>query len=82
MAKYEKEGFGQERISFCQITPSETANNNLNLMKLITSQSQEPDDTSSTEDSDEPHPKVLNFEFVLNAILIQYRHKLFNVLIS
>lgn len=60
VAKYEKEGYGQERINFCQVKQQETTNNNLNLMKLITSQTQEPSDTSSTEDSDsdESHPKV------------------------
>lgn len=63
VAKYEKEGYGQERISFCQIKQPEAANNNLNLIKLITSQTLEPSDTSSTEDSDtdEPHSKVKLF---------------------
>lgn len=61
IAKYEKEGFGQERISICQTKPSETTNTNLNLMKLITNQIQEPSDTSSDEDpdSDKQHSKVI-----------------------
>ncbi|XP_050533946.1 intermembrane lipid transfer protein VPS13A-like [Daktulosphaira vitifoliae] len=62
VAKFEKEGYGQERLSFCQVKPSETANNNnnLNLIKILTSQTQEPSDTSSAEDSDsdEPSSKV------------------------
>lgn len=61
VAKYEKEGFGQERISICQIKSPENVNNHLNLMKLITSQTQEPNDISSDDDtdSDEPaHSKV------------------------
>lgn len=60
VARYEKEGFGQERISVCQIKPPETTNNNLNLMKLITSQTQEPTtvDTSSHEDTDSDEPTV------------------------
>lgn len=67
VAKYEKEGYGQEKISFCQVKQTETANNNLNLMKLITSQTTEPSDDSSTEnsDSDGPHPKVKYFLFIL-----------------
>lgn len=66
VAKYEKEGFGHERISFCQIKPPETVNNNLNIIKLITNQTLEPSDTSSTEDSDtdEPHSKV---KYVFNT---------------
>lgn len=65
VAKYEKEGYGQERISFCQIKPTETTNNNLNLMKLITNQTVESNDTSSTEDSDSdaPHTKVKYFKY-------------------
>lgn len=61
VAKYEKEGYGQERISFSQVKPSETTSNNLNLMKLITTQTQEPNETSSAEDTDseEPHTKVI-----------------------
>jgi len=64
VAKYEKEGFGQEIISFCQIKPPETSNNNLNLMKFIINQPLEPTDTSDTEisDSDEQHSKVKHFE--------------------
>ena len=64
VAKYEKDGYGQERISFSIIKPPETANNNLNLIKLITSQNLEPTDTSDTDDSDsdEPHSKVKHFE--------------------
>lgn len=60
VAKYEKEGFGQERISICQIKPPETQtnNNNLNIMKLITSQTQDPTDTSSYEDTDSDEPTV------------------------
>lgn len=66
VAKFEKEGYGQERISFCQIKPSETTSNNLNLMKLITNQTLEPSDTSSTEDTDseEPHTKVIYFRCI------------------
>lgn len=64
VAKYEKEGFGQERISLCQNKPPEVANNNLNLIKLITSQTTEPINTSDTEDSDsdETQSKVKHFE--------------------
>lgn len=72
VAKYEKEGFGQERISICQIKPSETTNNNLNLIKLITSQTPDPINTSSAEDSDsdEPQPKVFIFIFTFVFITI------------
>lgn len=71
VAKFEKEGFGQERVSFCQIKPPEAANNNLNLMKLITNQTLEPSDTSSAEDSDSdvPHPKVIYFLYFSILIL-------------
>jgi len=60
VAKYEKEGFGQERTSVCQIKPPETTNNNLNLIKLITSQTQEQPtaDTSSYEDTDSDDSSV------------------------
>ncbi|XP_050428442.1 intermembrane lipid transfer protein VPS13A-like isoform X2 [Adelges cooleyi] len=58
VAKFEKEGYGQETLSFCQVKPPEAGNNNLNLMKLITSQSQEPSDTSSIEDSDSDEPRA------------------------
>lgn len=61
IAKYEKEGYGQERINLCQVKSSETTNNNLNLMKLITSQTQEPSDSIEDSDSDEPQPKVKCF---------------------
>jgi len=63
VAKYDKEGFGQERISICQMKPPENTNNNLNLLKLITNQTHEPSDTSNNEDSDsdEPRSKVKYF---------------------
>jgi len=64
VAKYEKDGFGQEIISFRQIKPPEAANNNLNLIKLITNQPPEPTGTSDAEtsDSEEQHSKVKHFE--------------------
>lgn len=60
IAKYNKEGYGQERISFSQIKPPETTNNNLNLMKFITNQSLESNNSIITEDSDsnKSNPKV------------------------
>jgi len=81
VAKYEKEGFGQERISFCQIKPPETANN-INLIKFITSQTLEPVSTSDADDSDsdEPHSKVKQFEyfcFVLCILIFRSINDLF-----
>jgi len=76
VAKYEKEGFGQERISFCQIKPQETSNNNLNLMKLITSQTPEPIDTSSAEDSDSDEPQLKVFLFIYFKYLCTTINKL------
>ncbi|XP_008187329.1 vacuolar protein sorting-associated protein 13C isoform X2 [Acyrthosiphon pisum] len=52
VAEFEKDGFGQKRISFCQIKPAEIANINLNFIKLITNQHLESPDTSETSDSD------------------------------
>lgn len=61
VAQYDKEGYGQERLSFSQIKPPETSNNNLNLMKFITNQTIESNNTSIiTEDSNfnKSHTKV------------------------
>jgi len=65
IAEFEKDGFGQKRISFCQIKPAEIANINLNFIKLITNQHLESPDSSDTSDSDSdggPPIRVKHFE--------------------
>lgn len=66
IAEFEKDGYGQKRIRFCQIKPAEIANINLNFIKLITNQHLEsPPDTSDTSDSDSdggPPIRVKHFE--------------------
>lgn len=66
IAEFEKDGYGQKRISFCQIKPAEIANINLNFIKLITNQHLEsPPDTSDMSDSDSdegPPIRVKHFE--------------------
>lgn len=65
VAKFEKDGFGQKKISFCQIKHAEIANINLNFIKLITNHHIESPDTSETSDSDSdegPSIRVKHFE--------------------